>query len=156
MATTAIAIRAALESVIRHLTPRARPVDRFALLDGDDERESMAVPSGVFRRFAVEYGKGTAGAYHGFTDAETRREFTVAIVYPVEAEFTRGLDDLIESDLHDLRNLLNNYRAWAEALPDPTALLHAFVEEWEPRTERIDDRLILLVPVQIQFLESTS
>jgi hypothetical protein len=156
MATTAIAIRAALEAAIHHLTPRSRPSDRFALLDGNDDRQSMAVPSGVFRRFGIEYGKGKSGSYHGFFDAESRREFTVAIVYPVEAEYTRVLDDLIESDLHDLRNLLNNYRAWAEALPDPTALLHAFVEEWEPRTERVDDRLILLVPVQIQFLESTS
>jgi hypothetical protein len=156
MATTTVAIRSALERALRRLVPRTRPSDRFAVLDGNDDRETMSVPSGVFRRFAIEFGKGMPGPYHGFGDAETRRDFLIGIVYPVEAEYAQGLDDLIESDLHDVRNLLNDYHAWAGLLSEPTALLHAFVEEWESRTERVDDRLILVVPVQVQFLESTT
>lgn len=156
MATTAVLIRAAIEAAIKGITPSVRADVKFALLDGDDAPADMAIPSGVLRRFQVAYGPGREGPYQAGTDAETIKDFLIAVVYPVEGNFMRVLDDLIESDIHKIRATLNDYLVWALTLADSTALLHAFIEEWEPRTERLGDRLVLVLPLQVQFLESVS
>lgn len=156
MSTYSVEIRAAMETALKAITPTARVTQKFRLLDGDDDPLDTAVPSDMFRRFAVTYGKYAEGPYQAFTDAETNQEFFVTLVYPLEGNYSRTLDDIIERDRDDLRNVLNNFQNWRGNLADPTALLHAFIPEGEPRLEKQGGRLLSVVAVAVQFLRTVT
>lgn len=155
MATTAPLIRAAIETAVKGIAPTLRADEgRFRLLEGDEEPAEFAANSGAIRRFMVTYEKGEEGPYQAFTDGEIRRRFFISIVYPSQRALNTALRDLIESDLHDLRVTLNDYLVWGSALADSTALLHAMVQEWDQPPAVVAGRLVLLVPLDVQYLET--
>lgn len=156
MSTSSVEVRAAIEAAIKAISPTARPTDLFKLLDGDDDPVDTSATSGMFRRFAVTYGEFSEGPYQAFTDAETDQDFFVTVVYPLEGNYSRTLDDVIERDRDNLRNALNNFQNWRGNLADSTALLHAFVPKGEPRLEKQGGRLLSVIQASVQFLRSVT
>lgn len=157
MATTVPLLRAAIEAAVKSITPTTRPdLGRFRLLEGDEEPGAMPVNSGVVRRFMVFAGPGQEGPYQAFTDGEFQRRFMVTVVYPTQRSLNTTLRDLMESDLHDLRVKLNQFRTWDSTLADPTALLHAIVPEVDQQVQAQDGRLLMIVPLDVQYLETVT
>lgn len=156
MSTYSVEIRAAMETAVKAITPTVRATQKFRLLDGDDEPLETSVPSDMFRRCAVTYGKYVEGPYQAIFDAETEQAFFVTVVYPLEGNYSRTLDDVIERDRDDLRNAINNFQNWRGSLADPTALLHAFIPDGEPRLEKVAGRLLSVVEVSVQFLRTVT
>lgn len=157
MSTTVPLLRVAIETAIKGIVPAVHSSVRFRLLEGDEEPGEMTVNSGAMRRFLVFAERGEEGPYQAFTDGELRRRFMLTFVYPVQRALNTKLRDLVESDLHDLRVVLNQYTVWGSALADPTALLHAIVTEWEqPSVVPHAGRLLLIVPLDVQYLETVT
>lgn len=161
MATTAANIKAAIEVTIRDKIPTLETGTRFRIV-GDDSGDlgEQAAPGDAGERLVeVWHGGGTSGPdtgedhYWGSTDYSVVETFRVVIQYP-RREDERALDNLIRSDVHDIKCALDVSTAWA------TDVLHQYVSGWEP-PDRGDKRAgrdvwLATLIVTVKFLEATS
>lgn len=150
---TLTSVVASIEATIKAIIPTDLPSRRFRLVSSDRETvRDQSVPAGTERDFEVWPLEGTemAATGEGYShpdDYASRWTFLVEVVYPLR-ESLRDMVLRAQSDRHDIKVAIENQSNWI------TNVILQVVREWPPGTPDIDDgRLILSVPIEVQFLE---
>ena len=150
MSTTSKLIKTGLEEAIAGITPTERPTRRFKVSPRDAATLStQSVPSSAERMFEIHHGPGHLGDTHTVAQAETVQQFLIIVCYPEEGNWD-ALDDVIRSDVSDIRRALHDTGNWAEDT------IHQIAGEWSaPEHDAPGGRFLQGITVIVKFLETT-
>lgn len=156
MAITIRTVVGRIEAKIAAIAPTEAATIPFKRVSSDRETlRDQSVPSGTERNFEVWPLEGAEMAaqgdgYHHPDEYAVKYMVIVEVVYPLREDL-RDMVLRAQSDRHDIKVTLETQANWGDDV------LLQIVRDWPPGTPELDDgRLILTVPVEVQFLEANS
>lgn len=156
MAVTLRTVLGRIETTIKDKVPTEKPGIRFRRVSSDRETvREQSVTAHTERNFEVwpiegEEMAAKGDGYHHPSEYAVKWMVLVEVVYALREDL-RDMVLRAQSDRHDIKVALETQANWGDDV------ILQIVRDWPPGTPDLDDgRLILTVPVEVQFLEANS